>query len=84
MSILQATIEWPNITPTVLFPTEGDETIEEAWNNCHPFLIVLMAPNVCKIVHKWGQHVVSLDGLYKATQYGLPLSISSRPEHSGQ
>jgi len=73
VSILQATIERPDIAPTVLFPTEGEETIEEAWNDRRPFLIVLAAPNARKIVREWGQRVVGLDGLYKATRYGLPL-----------
>ncbi len=74
--ILQATIEWSDIAPAILYPREGDDSIVDTWQAGRPFLIVMVAPNWGPIgvrSSRDGGGIVGLDGLYKATKHGLPL-----------
>ncbi len=71
--ILQATIKWSNIAPAILYPREGNDSIINTWQAGQPFLIIMVAPNWCEIIQRWGHCIVRLDGLYKATRHGLPL-----------
>jgi hypothetical protein len=66
-------LEREDVASSVLYPSENDEKVDNAWQAKWPFLIVLTMPDLVEIAQQWGHCIVGLNGLYKAMKHRLPL-----------
>lgn len=70
---LHQTLQWPDITNCMVYPTDEDPSVINQWENQEAFTIIMLLPHASKMVEKFRMKVVGLNGLFKSNKLRFPL-----------